>query len=58
MLNVLAVGNDVCLLLHHRPQRIRQQPETEKPGEPGFLKPSGPYLAVFSLITSPETVVV
>ncbi|RMN54607.1 hypothetical protein ALQ58_200179 [Pseudomonas syringae pv. apii] len=40
------------------PLRIHQWPEIEKPGEPGFLKPSGAYLAVFSLITSPETVVV
>ncbi|SOS42331.1 hypothetical protein PSCFBP2116_00196 [Pseudomonas syringae] len=58
MLNLLAVGNDACLLLLLAQQRIRQSPETEKPGEPGFLKPSGAYLAVFSLITSPETVVV
>lgn len=44
--------------MHVSAYSITRQPETEKPGEPGFLKTGSAYLAVFSLITSPETVVV
>jgi hypothetical protein len=42
------------LLRHQTFQPLK----TEKPGEPGSLKPSATYRAAFSLITSPDTVVV